>query len=269
MKFKPFTKKFDFQESILIENFPEYLAIPVARWIEKYLREREWIRYGGHVDPEFVDNLRLYLRVSLPQGWNDFINMVFSDHELTANTLSLLIQNCVNPSLAMELEDILKIGGSTYKVEVITTKIDQYRTSYKYDFVHRVSVIVQNTAKTALASNELLGQAWAACYQHKPDYPEVVRKCCDLLEHLLRDTYEPKNTTPQLGMLLKNLQAKPSKLSFKGDTLLSSKDILINLVSQATTVRGGHTAGSGRAPTVDEAEFILHSTILIWNMHQS
>lgn len=267
MKFKPFTKTFDFHESSLIDDFPEYLAIPVAHWVEKYLHEREWM-HRGQLDSDFVDNLRIHLRSSFSQDWREFILAVLDDSELTANLLALLIQNCSNPSLAEELENILKIGGSAYKVEITVTKLNQYHTSYDYEFVHRVPQIVQDTANNALTSNKILRDAWDACYQHKPDYSEVVRKCCDLLEHLLRDTYEPKNKTPQLGMLLKNLQATPSKLSFRGDTLLDNKATLITLVEKATTVRGGHTAGTGRLPTGDEAEFILHSTILIWNMHQ-
>ena len=267
MKFKPFTKTFDFHSTSLIDDFPGYLAIPVAHWVEKYLMERDWLR-RGELSPEFVDNLRVHLRINLSQDWREFIMSVLEDGELTANLLALLIQNCINPNLAEDLEDILKIGGSSYRVEITATKIDQHRTSYHYEFVHRVPKVVQDAASNALSSNKLLQQAWTACYQHKPNYPETVRKCCDLLEHLLRDTYEPKNKRPQLGLLLKNLQAKPSKLAYKGDTLLSNKETLINLVEKATTVRDGHTAGDGRAPTADEAEFILHSTILIWNMHQ-
>jgi len=267
MKFKPFTKTFDFHEESLIDSFPVYLAVPVAHWVEKYLEERDWLR-NEYLSTEFVDNLRIHLRSSFSEEWREFIVAVLEDEELTANLLALLIQNCLNPGLAEELENILKIGGSTYKVEITATKLDQHHTSYSYEFVHRVPQVVQDTASDALASNQILKEAWNACYRHNPDYSEVVRKCCDLLEHLLRDTYEPKNKTPQLGMLLKGLQAKPSKLSFKGDTLLSNKDTLINLVQKATTVRGGHTAGTGRSATADEAEFILHSTILIWNMHQ-
>lgn len=267
MKFKPFTKSFDFHESSLLDDFPEYLMVPVAHWIEKYLDERGWL-YRGSIDSDFADNLRVHLRRNFPEGWREFIMEVLEDSETTTNLLALLIQNCNALDMAQELENILKIGGSAYKVEITVTKVNEHTRSYDYEFVHRVHQIVQDTAVKALSSNKMLRKAWNSCYRHNPDYPDTVRQCCDLLEHLLRDTYEPKNRTPQLGMLLKNLQAKPSKLSFKGDDLLANKETLINLVEKATTIRGGHTAGTGRSPTADEAEFILHATILIWNMHQ-
>lgn len=267
MKFKPFTKTFNFQDEVLAGDFPEYLMIPVARWVGKYLEDRDWLR-NEYLDADFVDNLRLHLRSNFPQDWREFLSEVFGDTDLTINFLALLVQNCHDPNFAYELESILKVGGSAYKVETTATKIDQYRTSYDYEFIHRIPQVVQDSASKALTTNQTLKEAWSSCYRHNPDYAEAVRKCCDLLEHLLRDTYEPKNKKPQLGMLLKNLRTKPSKLSFKGDTLLGNKDTLLLLVEQATTVRGGHTAGTGRSPTADEAEFILHSTILIWNMHQ-
>ena len=45
------------------------------------------------------------------------------------------------------------------------------------------------------------------------------------------------------------------------------QDILL-LLDNIPQFRGIHTAGTGKVPNKEEAEFVLHTTIYIWNIHQ-
>ncbi|HET9412099.1 MAG TPA: hypothetical protein VFO38_04585 [Candidatus Saccharimonadales bacterium] len=275
MRFKPFSEKYDFTKSELTEHYPLYLRRPIAQWFHDLVAENElgyftnsYISRISGLKPGFVNNLNTIFRENFPTDLQDFIKKIFSDADLTSNFLALLLQNICKGVDAVRLEMILSNGGSAFAVE----KVDKSANSYDagvYDLVKRVPEVVAKQAAEALTSNELIKEAWNACYSRNPDYERTVNRCCDALEHMLRDKYESKNVKPQLGMLIKNLQTTPGKLSFKGDTLLRNKADLMSLVSSATQVRGSHTAGTGRKPTSEEAEFILHSTILIWNVHQA
>jgi hypothetical protein len=274
MRFKPFSEKYDFSNSELSEQYPPYLRRPIAQWFRDLVSDNELGYVASSfsskivsLKPEFTNRLNTVFREIFPSNFDNFIEKIFSNSELTSNFLALLLQNICKSEDAVRLEMILADGGSAFAVEKIEKSASTYDAG-AYDLVKRVPEIVANQASKALASNDLLKEAWNACYSRNPDHDKTVNKCCDALEHILRDKYEPNNTRPQLGMLLRNLQTASNKLSFKGDTLLSSKADLINLVSSATQIRGSHTAGTGRKPTPEEAEFILHSTILIWNMHQ-
>jgi len=44
--------------------------------------------------------------------------------------------------------------------------------------------------------------------------------------------------------------------------------MLTSLLKEASNNRGQHTKGKGRIPTKNEAEFVLNTTILVWNLHQ-
>lgn len=274
MKFRPFTKGFNFSDSELSKEFQDYLVGPIARWIRDYLKERGWINdlylHGARVEQELIDNLQIHLRTTFPSSLDDFIRTVFQNSELTANFLALLIQNCNRPNLARRLENILKIGGSAYKVEVEETKESEYRTSYEYNFVYRVPEPVQTASQQALSASDLLKSAWSYCFRHNPDYEKTVSLCNDFIEGYLRDKFWPKETrTRSLYTAIKEIKKNPKILLFKGSSFLSDPVYLLELLEGVAKIRGEHTSGEGRKPTPDEAEYILHTTIYIWNLMEN
>lgn len=275
MKFKPFSKKYDFSNEKLADNYPVHFYKPIAAWFYEIVK-RNGMGYNRHttlnsaitnLSDSFINRLNVLFRQTFPSDIDSFLAKIFQDSDLTSNFLALILQNFAKGGDAARLETILADGGSAYSVTKTNTSASEYEEGV-YDLVKRVPDVIKEQSAAALGSDKLIKQAWDACYSRNPDYEKTVIKSCDALEHLLRDNYEPKNQKPQLGMLLKNLKASQKKLSFKGDTLLTNKFDLLELVGSATTVRGSHSAGTGRKPTPEEAEFILHSTILIWNMHQ-
>jgi len=274
MRFKPFTKKYDFSKVSLTEDYPSYLHAPLGQWVYDLVENNDLgtNRHGyvssGITDLKrsFVNRLNTLFRQTFPTDLNAFMVKILYEPELTSNFLALMLQNYCSGRDAVRLEIILADGGSAFAVEKSDKTADEYETGV-YDLVKRVSTEVRKQAESALSTSELIRDAWAACYSRNPDHAKTVTMCCDALEHLLRDKYEPKNMKPQLGLLVKNLRANPGKLSYKGDTLLENKFDLIALINAATSVRGSHTAGTGRNPTPDEAEYVLQATIFIWNLH--
>ncbi len=272
MEFKSFTKKHSFSEDVLIRNFPAYMTRPIANWIWQVLNSVQLAH--AHVDNRSIrwlddvllDNLQLHFREVFPRDWNRFISFIYSNSDRTSDFIAFCLQNFTNAYYAVQLEIILSNGGSAY--EVIQKQIDDNNSKGGYDLSERVSPVIKEQSEQALNENDLLQKAWQTCYARNPDYEKVVIKCQDFLEHFLRDTYEPLNTKPQLGKLIGNLKTASQKLQFKGSSVLSSKENILLLIDNIAQFRGLHTAGTGRIPKKEEAEFILHTTIYIWNIHQ-
>jgi hypothetical protein len=130
-----------------------------------------------------------------------------------------------------------------------------------------VPELVHEQAKNALDENSLLLDAWLSCYGRDPDYEKTVSRCCDALERFFKDKYWPKDPKPQLGKFVAQFSQTPDILNYKGMSLIDPKNLVTDLLKDFPNIRGQHTAGKGRKPTPDEAEFVLHTTIYLWNLH--
>lgn len=274
MNFKPFSNKYDFKKSALIKDFPSYFINPIENWLLKILGRVNKLDTTGdyvgsgrrYVKSQFLNNLQIIFREEFPQYWNEFYVFIYSDTDRFCNFLAFVLQNYVDWSSAQELEYILAQGGSAYKVIKTNKSASEYEVGI-YDLVDRVTPIVVENAKIAISENEVLMNAWLHCYGRNPDYEKVVIECQNFLELFLRDSYEPGNKKPQLGKLIGNLKVG-NKLSFKGDSVLTDKTDLLKLIDNVQNFRGMHTAGTGKKPAKEDAEFVLHTTIFIWNLHQ-
>ena len=109
-------------------------------------------------------------------------------------------------------------------------------------------------------------EAWLACYSRNPDYEKTVSKATDALETLYKTKYFPTDTKPNLAKFLNDFAQNPGQLRFKGDSLVIPKNQLAELSRAFVPIRGHHTSGTGRSPTKEEAEFVLHYAIFIWNI---
>ena len=272
MKFKPFGEKYAFADDVLNMGFPDFLHGPLKHWLFETLEYSQAIVTDGLYNKSwlakpFRDNLQIIFRESFPEDWNEVVRFIFENASRTANFLTFCLQNFAIEENADSLEYILSQSGSGYEV-VKTNKSSGAYDRGVFELIERVSPVVKSESKKALEENDLLSQAWHYCYSLKPDYEKVVISCQNFLEHFLRDAYDPNNTKPQLGKIIGDLKAKPSKLSYKGETAVINREVILSLIDQVPSLRGMHTAGTGRKPTKQEAEFILHTTIYIWNLHQ-
>lgn len=272
MQFKPFGKRYSFSKEVLIRDFPGYMQEPIRNWFFSTLEYTDVLEleYNGHsyyLKDYFKDNLQLHFREEFPKKWNSFVDFVLFDSDRTANFIALCLQNYAMASDALSLELVLLQGGSAFGVKKINPSADEYKRGV-YDLIERVSPIVREQSESAIESNQLLNDAWIYCYSRNPDYEKVVTKACDFLESFLGKKYFPKDTKPQLKKFVHAFELTPGILDYKGNSIVNPKNRLTDLLEEASNIRGQHTGGQGRVPTKEEAEFVLHTTILIWNLHQ-
>ncbi len=149
--------------------------------------------------------------------------------------------------------------------KVVVSKIREFFDKGNADLVERVPTIIREASESAINGEVQLREAWASCYSVNPDYEKTVSKCCDVLEKIWRDKYFPKDPTPNIAKFVASFKTDASKLSYKGSSIADPKNLLTNLAEKFSSIRGQHTAGTGRAPTKEEAEFVLHYSIFVWN----
>jgi hypothetical protein len=164
------------------------------------------------------------------------------------------------------MEYILATGGSAYAVMYKVKKPETYDRGIA-DIVERVPEVVRDSSKKILDKYILVQEAWHSCYSRNPDYAKTVGKCTDALEGLFKDRYFQKDSSPSLGRFIKSFKTTPTKLAFHGDTLVDPKSVLTDLAINFIPIRGHHTSGTGRAPTKEEAVFVLYYTIFVIQLH--
>jgi hypothetical protein len=275
MRFKPVTQKYEFDKEVLTKEYPSYLKVPIATWIKEVLFSANlWTvemqnYYGGveNIETPFINSLEITFREQFPRVPADFLLFVLSDSERTTNILGLCLQNYATKQHANSLENILSTGGSAYSSTLTIQNPQNYHKGVA-DITLRVPEILVEASKEALNIEILLQEAWQKCYSRNPDYEKTVGKCVDALEGLFKREYFPNDSKPNLTKFLKDFATTPSKLNYKGGNLLNPKSLLTDLSTQFIPIRGHHTSGTGRSPTKEEAEFVLHYTIFVFSIHK-
>ncbi len=273
MKFKPFGKKYDFDNSVLVRDFPVFMHNPLSDWIADVLNTTNGVvEIDSYYNYRYIvssvhNNFQLILREKVPNKLHDFISFALEDSDRTANVLTLLLQNFADERDAQNLSKILEVSGSAYDVFKSEKDASEYDKG-AYILIERVDKIVNEVSKTALESSSLLSDAWKYCYSRSPDYEKTVTRVCDFLESFLGKIYFPNDPKPQLKKFIHSFEENPVVLAYKGDTIVTPKNLLTNLLKEVSNIRGQHTEGKGRQPTKDEAIFVLHTSILIWNLHK-
>jgi hypothetical protein len=271
MKFSPFGKEYDFSSAPLTESFPNYLAGPISRWIHDYLVDRALVYSSVYQDSRisqvYLDSMQLIFRRVFAFSEKDFYIDLFSNPILTTNVLAFMVENCFDSRPAVALENLLKTGGSAYRIEITKIKIDENSTRTECRLMRRVPEIVEEASRKALNANDLLMEAWHVYYKHSPDYNGTVSKCNDFMEgYLTKEFWPSEPRTRSIFSIVQELTKNPDKLDFKGAGFLKDKTRLIALLEGISKIRGEHTSGEGRKPSPEEAEYILHTTIYIWNL---
>jgi len=273
VKFKPFGKKYTFARDVLIRDFPDFMGTPIASWFWEVLRGTPMVRTSVSY-PEtpwltepFRDSLQVRFREVFPLKWEEALLFILSDRDRITNFITLCLQNFADQDNADELEFILSQGGSAYEVIKKDKSVPEYAKG-GYEIAERVNEVTQKQSEQALEDNELIREAWDSCFSRSPDYERVVSRSNDFLEAFLGKAYFPNDTTPQLKKFVHAFENSPEILDYKGDSVVNPKSNLTSLLKKASDIRGQHTAGKGRKPTKEEAEFVLHTIIYIWNLHQ-
>lgn len=242
--------------------------MPVATWIREVLNKAQiWTNNSYQpISQDFINSLDLLFREPFPRDSNKFLGFILADTDRTINFIALCLQNYAYLPEAYEMENILATGGSAYAV-MITSKDPQIYHKGIADVVERVPDVVKAASEKVLNENELVKEAWHSCYSRNPDYAKTVSKCVDALEGLYKTKYFPAEQRPSFGKFVRDLETDPTPLNFQGDTLIDPKSNLTKLGEKFIPIRGHHTSGTGRAPTKEEAVFVLHYTIFVFQVH--
>ena len=276
MTYQPFIKKYDLDAAARTDQFPEYFREQLSGWIWNQFAEPTAEK--SELSDDFLGQLQIIFRQMLPSNkWYAFLEFLFSSSDNVCHLLDYCLQHTATDDQAHELQRLLNVGGSAFTIAPREqTAGEKEATVGHFRLAWRNPRIINQAAHAAIDHNELLCQAWNLCYGLQPDYAQTVIKCTDFLEHFLRDRYQPDNAKPQLGQLIGDLRAQNgAQLSFKGDDILAAmpnhggKALLLRLIDQFPKYRGLHTAGDGVAPTKQDAEFVLHTTIYLWDLHQT
>jgi hypothetical protein len=113
----------------------------------------------------------------------------------------------------------------------------------------------------------MLRDAWSACYARNPDYDKVVSKCCDILEGLWKK-YFPDDPKPQVKKFVHALRQNPTLLTYPGSSVVQPSSLLTDIAERFSDIRGQHTKGTGKSALKEDAEFVLHYTIFVWNLER-
>lgn len=270
MIFKPVTETYKFNDDELISIYPEYIRRPLATWIKFLLWRLNFVsngshHHGGNIDIDFINKLNLHLRAVFPLTFNNFLEFIFEDNDRTTNFLGICLQNYATKKSADSLEDILSTSGSAYSV-MITKEAPSASDIGVADLTNRVSSLVVQSSEEALSDETLIRAAWHACYSRNPDYEKTVSKCCDVIEKNWGKKYFSNDPKPQIKKFVHGFVADPSKLIYKGSSIVDPKNLITSIAEKFSDIRGQHTAGKGRVPSKEEAEMVLHYTIFIWNI---
>jgi len=263
MRFKPVTEKYKFDPNVLTREYPEFIREAITDWLRSVALVAGALRTLNDFHPDFVKELNLTLRRKFSDNFHVFTFSLFVEPDLATNVLALFLQNYATKSDVEELERVLAKAGSAYAA-IITSQSET--TEGVGDLVERVPTIVAESAKESLNAEPLLLEAWTACYSRNPDYEKTVSKCCDVLEGTWGKKYFPNDPKPQVKKFVHDLRANASRLAYAGVTIVNPKNTLTDLAEMFSNIRGQHTSGQGRIPTKEEAVFVLHYTVFVWNL---
>lgn len=272
--FEPFDEEFNFDKSILTEGFPEYMLPSVKTWIRNVLIKHK------HYDPfrsrevssqKIVLPLNRALRKNFRSSYKAFIVDISTDVSTLRNVLSYFLQKIADKEEGDELEKILLETSSAYAVDFKEEEVSNHGIGWKITkkkLVNRVPPIVKEQALEVMRTDQLLAEAWESHYGIEPDHEKTVTRCTDALAGLLRDVYFPREKRPQLGKLLEKMRKDPKQYPLPADSLYDG-DKFLELMKDFSKIRGNHKSGTGRAPTHTEASFVLHYTIMLFQLLRS
>lgn len=280
MSFEPFDDKYEFDSSVLTEDFPHYLSPSVKKWIFDCLRNHSMYNarvLHAQLTGSFIHPLNRAFRKSFSDTSTVFFSTITADIVLFRNVLSYILQNIADVAEGRELEKILQEGSSAYTVEfrrgrkiagILTSKGEPMFETAGMKLSYRVPPIVKAQAEEVISHDALLAEAWESHYGINPDDEKTVTRCTDVLAGQLRDKYFGEEKRTQLGTLLQKMRAEPNKYSLPASSLYDS-DRFLEIMKNFSKIRGNHKTGTGRAPTHEEAGFVLHFTIMLSQLLRS
>ena len=259
--FEPFDDTYKFDKTILTENFPDYQLTSIKAWMRSLLTEHGILKYvtGSYLleNSSFILPLNQAMRKTFASFWEGFWSDCTKDISTMRNVISYILQNHAYKRDGEKLEGILGETSSAYSVEL--------GSDTKLKLVYRVSPVAKKQAEDVFTDSELVAQAWESHYGIKPDDEKTITRATDALAGILRDKYFPDENRPQLGTLLGKMRQKPELYPLPASDLYDT-DKFLELMKDFSKIRGNHKTGTGRSPSHEEAGFVLHFTIMLFQL---
>ena len=303
MTYKPITENFQERYSQELESgFPRHFHEPITHWLYEYTNplskkvdfhaEKYWIEFPHppnirdiEAEKYWIEFLRspnirdieIVLRSTLSMTPENF----FSKPDLVIETLNVVLQasdgwyydKAIKEKRVWSLESILYKGGHEYQVGHIGTE--------QLGLEKRVPDELTIAAEETLNGSKLFREAWHSLYKKDPDPNTTVIKCVDALETKMKKYY-PKDSRPLLGKIAEQLLRgdKSGSVNYRSIDYIGKnvdRDIelstnrellkeLIKICIRFPYHRGEHTGGLGVSATKEDAKFILHTSILLYNI---
>lgn len=272
--FEPFDETFRFDERVLAENFPNYMLPSVLSWIFNLMVAHKLYSpiHSSKIDAtKLIQPLNRIMRTAFRSEYVDFMADIQIDLVTFRNVLSYLLQRVSDTNEGKTLENILYETSSAYAVEFKEVNLKNGAIGWKatkMKLVYRVPPIVKKQALEVMSTDQLLMEAWDSHYGIDFDDEKTVTRCTDALSGLLRDRYYPDEKKPQLGKLLKQLIENKDKIILPADTLYN-KESLLKMMVKFSEKRNNHQKGTGTKPSHEEAGFVLHFTIMLYQLFRS
>ena len=248
----------------LVDDFPDHIHKPLEEWLFHFAINPEQ-KFSGYtwedfVESDFAKEVELNVRGTLiirKDKLDSYTrsNRFFSKTNLVIEVLNFIVQTYAEEPECKDLEDILLRGGHAYTVSHVGT--------LQVGLEKRVSDELKKASEKTLNESDLLREAWHAFYRKDPDFEKTVSKSIDALETKIKNKYYPQDKKPSLGRYMDNMKTDQS-IKHVGSNVDTDKK-LFDICRDFADYRGQHTSGSGNIPTKEDAEFILHTSILVYH----
>ena len=262
--YKPITDEYKekFKDG-LVDDFPGYIRKPLEGWLFHFAINPEQ-KFSGYTWKNFIEsdfakevglNVRDTFIVKKDLDSYMYSNRFFSKTNLVIEVLNFIVQTYAEEPECKDLENILLQGGHAYTVSHIGKA--------QVGLEKRVSDELKKASEEALNESSLLREAWHAFYCKDPDFEKTVSKSIDALETKIKNKYYPQDKKPSLGRYMDNMKTDQN-IKHVGSNVDTDKK-LFDICKNFADYRGQHTSGSGNVPTKEDAEFILHTSILVYH----
>jgi hypothetical protein len=251
--------------SALADGIPEYLHAPLQYWLEGVCgyRSAQGMQEQLMLQIALRAQIRLQRAISNPVGtMHNLIGAALQDPEGGLNVLDAVLSLTLGHAVA--LKQILTDGGSAW-----TVANDGKSLERRVDTATAKSYAAA-TAPADAASSEL-GEAWRQAYGRQPNPSDAWDHSIKAVETVLVPIVTPNNPKATLGNVLGEVKASPSKLKFvlqtsPGQTITNVQTVEAMLrLMWPNPDRHGGASGTGRTPTLSEAQAVLQIAITIVN----
>ncbi|MDA5284624.1 hypothetical protein [Streptomyces sp. Isolate_45] len=241
----------DPEEETLYEGVPNHLVNPLRTWLKSVFSTGHGARRE-----EIAQDVAVRLRITVPANqyatvWlagfheEDLLNVI--DEVLLVRSLTRFM----GPSAATELEVLLALGGSAYRVNQAGDGLETRVASEVRAAVDQAIAVAEQEASSGSAA-EHLSTAWKAAYGRNPDPGRAYSESIKAVECAAHSVIQTNHGRATMGTMLGELDGARSKFALAIPTP-PGKDPVAPIEAMMRTLWDGQTSRHGKqTPTNHE-----------------